>query len=44
MRVPFTAAPSNTLEDLLPRNPGALAAIMHARARDVVRVDADEQS
>ena len=33
-------APTNKLEDLLPRVPGALAAIEHARAGEVVRVDA----
>ena len=32
-------APSKKLEDLLPRMPGALAAIMHPRAGEVVRVD-----
>jgi hypothetical protein len=33
-------APSNKLEDLLPRVPDALAAIAHARAGDIVRVNA----
>lgn len=33
-------APSNKLEDLLPRIPGALAAITAAKPGEVVRVDA----
>ena len=33
-------APSNKLEDLLPRIPGALAAITTAKPGEVVRVDA----
>ena len=33
-------APSNKFEDLLPRIPGALAAIATAKAGEVVRIDA----
>ena len=33
-------APTNKLEDLLPRIPGALAAIEHAKPGDVKRVEA----
>jgi hypothetical protein len=33
-------APSNKFEDLLPRIPGALAAITTAKPGEVVRVDA----
>jgi hypothetical protein len=33
------AAPSNKIEDLLPRIPGALEAIVRAKSGDVERID-----